>query len=380
MTSASSSLPQLALLGDGDALLAQQRRHRGRVAVVEEIDAGVLPQGVAHRQPPPGRREVQLLAADAHRGRAQRLPRDRRHEVLDHPRDVVVVGVGLVRLEHRELGVVPGRDALVAEDAAQLVDAVEPADDEALEVQLQRDAQVALLAERVEVRREGARRRAAGLGLQDRRLDLQEAARLHEAPHRRDDARSLHQHGPRVLVGLQVEVAPAVARLHVLQAVELLGRRPQRLGQQPQFRRIDRHLARARAEHRPGRLDEVAQVEGGQQGPAVAQLVAAAHELHRARAVAQVEEGQLAQPSQVRDPARDPRRWRLRVRAARLERLEARARLGDARERPPAPRGVGIDAGRAQRVGLLEALPAQFPQALAGLAGLGAIVRHGTLP
>ena len=56
--------------------------------------------------------------------------------------DVVVVGVGLVPLEHRELGVVLGRDALVAEVLADLVDALEAADDQPLEVELGGDPQV----------------------------------------------------------------------------------------------------------------------------------------------------------------------------------------------------------------------------------------------
>ena len=53
-----------------------------------------------------------------------------------------VVGVRLVPLEHRELGVVGRVDALVAEVLAELVDALQPADDQPLEVQLGRDPQV----------------------------------------------------------------------------------------------------------------------------------------------------------------------------------------------------------------------------------------------
>ena len=40
-------------------------------------------------------------------------------------------GVGLIELEHRELGVVPRRQAFVAEHAVQLVDALEAADEQA---------------------------------------------------------------------------------------------------------------------------------------------------------------------------------------------------------------------------------------------------------
>ena len=66
--------------------------------------------------------------------------------LLEHRFDpvhrVAVVGVRLVPLEHRELGLVLVRDALVAEVLADLVHALESADDEPLEVELGRDAQV----------------------------------------------------------------------------------------------------------------------------------------------------------------------------------------------------------------------------------------------
>jgi hypothetical protein len=89
--------------------------------------------------------------------------------------DVLVVRVGLVPLDHRELGVVLVGDALVAEVLAQLVDALQAADDEALEVQLGGDAQVEVAVQRVVVGDERARQRAAVERLQDRRLDLDEA-------------------------------------------------------------------------------------------------------------------------------------------------------------------------------------------------------------
>ena len=86
---------------------------------------------------------------------------------------VVIVRVGLVELEHRELGVVLGADALVAEVAVDLVDAVKAADDQPLQIKLRRDAQKEIQIERVVVRREGPRRRAAGDLLHHRRLDFE---------------------------------------------------------------------------------------------------------------------------------------------------------------------------------------------------------------
>ena len=52
-----------------------------------------------------------------------------------------VVAVGLIDLEHREFGIVPRADAFVAIDAAQLVDPLDAADQQPLQVQLQRDPQ-----------------------------------------------------------------------------------------------------------------------------------------------------------------------------------------------------------------------------------------------
>ena len=103
----------------------------------------------------------------------------------------VVVRVGLVPLEHRELGVVLVRDALVAEVLADLVDPLEPAHDQALEVELVGDPQEQVAVERVVVGHERARERAAVERLEDRRLDLEEAALVEPAP----DARTISSAG-----------------------------------------------------------------------------------------------------------------------------------------------------------------------------------------
>ncbi len=86
-----------------------------------------------------------------------------------------VVAVGLIELEHRELGIVPRADPLVAIDAAQLVDPLHAADQQPLEVQLQRDPQEQLHVERVVMRLERPGRGAAGDRVQRRPFDLDEA-------------------------------------------------------------------------------------------------------------------------------------------------------------------------------------------------------------
>src|SRR5437764_707142 len=74
--------------------------------------------------------------------------RNRRRQVTDHlfheVRDLLEIGVGPIRLEHRELGIVFPRNAFVAKIAIQLEDLVEAADEKPLEIKLRRDPQIQL--------------------------------------------------------------------------------------------------------------------------------------------------------------------------------------------------------------------------------------------
>jgi hypothetical protein len=141
----------------------------------------VLAQRLQERQAPERRCEVEVVALE----RTVRRRRHGRGDVADHRLDqvhhVVVVGERLVELEHRELRVVRPVDALVAEVLADLVDALEPADDQPLQVQLVGDAQVEPHVERVVMRDERPRRGAAVQRLKHGRLHLDVAALVEEA-------------------------------------------------------------------------------------------------------------------------------------------------------------------------------------------------------
>ena len=104
--------------------------------------------------------------------------RCRDEELLDQEHHVGVVRVRLIPLEHRELGVVRAVDAFIAEVVSDLVDGIEAADDEPLEIQLVGNAQIQWYVERVVVRRERTRGGAAVERLQHRRLDFEKSARV----------------------------------------------------------------------------------------------------------------------------------------------------------------------------------------------------------
>ena len=95
---------------------------------------------------------------------------------------VVVVGVGLVAFQQGELRVVVLVDAFVAKDPANLVDLVEPAHNQPLQVQFGGNAQVELLVQGVVVGDEWPCVGAGGHRHQHRRINLQKAALVEEPP------------------------------------------------------------------------------------------------------------------------------------------------------------------------------------------------------
>ena len=152
-----------------------------------------------------------------------------REQLFGEVHQAAVIGVGLVELQHGELGVVVRGEPFVAEVAVDFVDALEAAHHQPLQVQLRRDAQVEIDIERVVVRDERTRRGAAIERLHHGRFHFDEAARFQLPAQRRDDARARDEHLADLGVGDQVQVALAVARLHVLQAVPFLRHGEQRL-------------------------------------------------------------------------------------------------------------------------------------------------------
>ncbi len=143
------------------------------------------------------------------------------NHLLGQLHDVRVVDEGLVELEHRELGVVARRQTLVAEHAADLEHLLEAADDQPLEVQLERDAQHEVQVQRVVMGEERARGRAAGLLVQHRTFDLDVAAAREERTDRVERGEANLEDRTRALVDDQVRVPLAVARVDVREAVPL---------------------------------------------------------------------------------------------------------------------------------------------------------------
>ena len=257
--------------------------------------ARILARQVGHGTARPFARKIDLGALVGYLQRAASGHGGSLDIALRKLHHAVQVGKRLIRLHGGELGVVVGVHALVAELAPDFKHFLESAHKQALQRQLGGNAQEVVAVERVEVRDERLRVRAAQNRVQKRRLDLVEALLLHVAANGGNYLEALLEHGLDLGVHDQIDIALAIARLLVGKTVELFRQRAQRLREQ--LERIHRHrkLAALRAHHGAVRANPVAHVKILHARVRLfAERVDAAEQLNVARRIAQTQKGDLS--------------------------------------------------------------------------------------
>ncbi len=187
-----------------------------------------------------------------------------------------------------------------------LVDPLQAAHHQALQVQLGGDAQLEVEAEGVVMGLERAGRGAAGLLrlVEGRGLDLEVAALVEEPADGGDDAGPLLEGVPDPRRGHQVEVALPVALLDVGQAVPLLGQRPDGLREDGEGGRLHGELPGLGPGGRSAGGDDVAHVEELEDLEGrLAHAVPLHPDLDLAGTVADLEEGRLAEAAHRQNAA-----------------------------------------------------------------------------
>jgi len=265
-------------------------------AVERDVLARTLGGELDHGLAGPGALEVDDLVLIRNLQRAAGCHGSGLNDAFRQLHHALEVAEGAVGLHRGELGVVRLVHALVAEDAAELVHALETAHEQALQRQLGGDAQVVVAVERVQVRHERLGVRAAHDRLQERGLHLVVAQLvLHVAADGGNDLRAFLEDFLHLGVRDEVDVALAVADFLVREAVELLGQRAQALRQQLEALDGNGELAAAGLHNRAPHADPVAHVEVLQLRVGVlAERVDAAEQLDLAGGVAHGQEAHLA--------------------------------------------------------------------------------------
>ena len=233
------------------------------------VEARLLLDGVEDGQTTEGRLERDHMAVNFH----LRLAVDGGTDLLQHilreghnPQQVLVRDIQFHTGELRVVGLV---HTLITEILAHLVDTLEAAHDEALQIEFGGNTHVHILVQRIEVGDERTGRGTAGDVLQDRGIHLRIAGIVENAAQGADDGGTLQERLFHAGIHDEVDIALAVAQFGVVEGIVHLtvsirldhGQRLQTLAQQGQFHHVNADFARLRAEHVAFHADEVAQVE-----------------------------------------------------------------------------------------------------------------------
>ena len=203
----------------------------------------------------------------------------------------------------------PGVDAFVAIDAAQLIHPLDAAHHQPLEVQFQGDTEKEVDIEGIVVRGEGPRGGAAGDGVQRRAFDLDEAFARECVADRLHDLRPPQEAFPLAFGVDQIQIAHPLPQFGVRKTLVFFRRSFDALREEVDFCGKDRQFADLCADQLAVDADQVAQVELLRQLPMLlAHLLHADGHLDASRPVVQIEEDQLPGPPQEHDPPRRPDR------------------------------------------------------------------------
>src|SRR6185437_3186991 len=194
-------------------------------------------------------------------GCAVHVLRHLRQQVFRELHHVVVVGVGLVELEHGELRIVLRRDALIAEVAVDLVHALQPAHHQTFQVKLRRNAQIEVNVESVVMSDERARGRSSGDRLHHGCFDFDVTASVKKTADRLDNLAALDEDLAHVLVHDQVHITLAITQLHVLQTVPFLWQWQEIFAEEGDLFHMDGQLSGTRAEQVSADANVIAQIE-----------------------------------------------------------------------------------------------------------------------
>ena len=219
----------------------------------------------------------------------------------------MVGGIGLVEFQHGELGIVPGREAFVAEVAVDLEDPVKAADQEPFEVEFRGDAQVEVHVQGLVVGLERLGGGAAGDRLHHRCLDLHEIEVVEVFPDQTDDLHPFAKDITALGGDNQVDITLAVTGLDIGEAVPFFRQGAQRLGNH-------RDRSSARTDSSPvlvlNRVPSTPTISPMSHFLKTAELlfahgVALQVDLHLTTGVGQMAEGGLAEFAHRHDPAGD---------------------------------------------------------------------------
>ena len=200
-----------------------------------KVHAGILLDRVKHGNSGKRLAEVDFHAVIGNHGCAEHFLRDVAIKVFGQIHHAVIIGISLIEFHQRKFRAVAGVKTLVAEHAADFIDALETADNQTFEVKFQRNTQFEIFVKRIEMGHERTRRRTAGIGYEHRGFNLHKALAVQIGANGTNDFGTLDKGIARILVHNQIDIALTIAHIGISKAVEFFRKHLQAFGQQRNF-------------------------------------------------------------------------------------------------------------------------------------------------
>ena len=270
------------------------------------VNARRLQNRIAHRHARKRRREVNRVFAVRDLQRAARGSRAFHKNIFHHLHHARQIAERLIALHHRKFGQMRRVHAFVAKIFRDFVHALVHADEQAFQIQFVRNAQIQIAFEFIVVRHKRFRQRAAVQRLKHRRFHFDKIVAVEIRAHRRDNALARAKHRAHIFVHHQIEIALAIARFLVRQAVKFFRHRRDRFGEQHERGNLHRKFARFRFEQCARRLHKIAEVIIFEKILVrfFAEIVLTQKELNASRAIAYIRKRNFACPA-IRGHASD---------------------------------------------------------------------------
>ena len=170
------------------------------------------------------------------------------------------IGIGLVKLHGGELGVMLGIHALVAENAAYFINALDATHDKAFQGQLGGDTHIHIYIEGVMVGDKGSGGGSASEGAENGGLHLHIVPVIQIGAQEADKAGAYLEISAAGVGHDKINVALAVLKLHIGHAVEFFGQGAQARGEQSDLLGMHGYFPGLGLENKAGNADDVAYV------------------------------------------------------------------------------------------------------------------------
>ena len=200
-----------------------------------EIYAGIFLDGVYHSDSLKRLSEIHLNSLIGDRSRPQNFLRHMAVQAFGQIHHSIVVGICLIELHQCELRIVPGVQPFVAEYAPDFIDTLQTADNQSFQRQFQRNAELEIFIQRIEMRLERSCCRAACICHEHRCFYFHKSLGIQILTNTADDFRTLDKGVLYFRVHNQIYITLAIADVCVGQAVKFLWQNLQALAQKGYF-------------------------------------------------------------------------------------------------------------------------------------------------